>query len=80
MISVFLKIYEKKEICTELLNKFNEMNGNPKDNEKNNMDRKSYLKEYTSQSKIILSNSEEIIKKNEYDSILWNYSLLFELL
>ena len=56
------------------------MNGNPKDNEKNNMDRKSYLKEYTSQSKIILSNSEEIIKKNEYDSILWNYSLLFELL
>ena len=55
------------------------MNGNPKDNEKN-MDRKSYLKEYTSQFKIILSNSEEIIKKNEYDSILWNYSLLFELL
>ena len=55
------------------------MNGNPKDNEKN-MDRKKYLKEYTSQFKIILSNSEEIIKKNEYDSILWNYSLLFELL
>ena len=68
MISVFLKIYEKKEICTELLNKFNEMNGNPKDNEKN-MDRKSYLKEYTSQFKIILSNSEEIITKKEYDSV-----------
>lgn len=59
---------KKKEICRELLNKFNEMNGNPKDNEKN-MDRKKYLKEYTSQFKIILSNSEKIIKKNEYESV-----------
>lgn len=43
LIELFLKIYQKKDLCQELMKKFREMNDTPKDNEKN-LDRKSFLK------------------------------------
>jgi hypothetical protein len=64
LIVLFLKIYQKKDLCNQLIQIFKKMNENPKDNEKN-MDRKSFLKDYTSKFKLILSE-EEIIKKNNY--------------
>ena len=47
LIPLFVRIYQKKDLCSILLNKFKEMNDNSKDNEKN-MDRKSYLKDFSS--------------------------------
>ena len=44
------------------------MNGNPKDNERN-MDRKSYLKDYTSLFKEIKSEANQIIENNSYNPI-----------
>ena len=60
LISLFLKIFERKDLCSELLKLFKDMNKNPKDNEKN-MDRKPYLKDYTEEFNDILS------KVNSYD-------------
>lgn len=43
LISIFLEIYEtKKDLCSELLEIFKDMNSNKKDNEKN-IDMKKYL-------------------------------------
>lgn len=42
LISLFIKIYKKENLCSSLLKKFREMNRNTKDNEKN-MERKSNL-------------------------------------
>ena len=47
LILLFLKIYQKKDLCIELLTIFKELNENPKENEKN-MDRNPFLKVYTS--------------------------------
>ena len=68
LISLFLKIYKKKNLCSSLLKKFKEMNGNPKDNEKN-MDRKSNLKDYTSIFKEIKVEAKKLIESNNYDTI-----------
>ena len=68
LISLFLKIYKKKNLCSTLLKKFREMNGNPKDNEKN-MDRKSNLKDYTSKFKEIKEEANKLIESNKYDAI-----------
>ena len=66
LIALFLKVYEKKELCSLLLEKFKEMNKNPKDNEKN-MDRKPYLKEFKKDfSKI---KYDELINNNGYNAI-----------
>ena len=67
LIVLFLKIYQKKDLCSQLLQIFKKMNENPKDNEKN-MDRKSFLKDYTSKFKLIISE-DEIIKNNNYNLI-----------
>ena len=45
LIFLFLRIYQKKELCIELLTKFKEMNINPKDKEKN-MDRNIFERFY----------------------------------
>ena len=52
LIVLFIKIYQKKDLCPELLKIFKKINENPKDNEKN-MDRQSLLKDYTSKFKSI---------------------------
>jgi len=66
LILLFLKIYKKKDLCIELMKIFKEINENPKENEKN-MDRKSFLKDYTSKFETIMSESEELLK--DYKSI-----------
>ena len=68
LIVLFLKIYQKKDLCIQLLQIFKKMNENPKDNEKN-MDRKSFLKDYNSKFKSILSEANELIKNNGYNLI-----------
>ena len=68
LISLFVRIYQKKDLCSILLNKFKEMNDNSKDNEKN-MDRKSYLKDFSSKFGELSSKAEQIIKENNYNTI-----------
>ena len=69
LIALFLKIYKKKDLCSQLLKIFREINEKkPKDNEKN-MDRKSYLKDYTSIFDDIQSEAEELIKSNGYNTV-----------
>jgi len=68
LISIFLKIYKKKELCTELIRNFKEMNCDPKQSEKN-MDRKDYLKDYISKFNEILSESYKLVDDNNYNSI-----------
>ena len=50
LIVLFLKIYQKKDLCIQLLQIFKKMNGNKSDNDKN-MDRKPFLKDNTSMFK-----------------------------
>ena len=75
LIILFLKIYQKKDLCLQLLQIFKKMNENQKDNEKN-MDGKPFLKEYISKFKSILSEAEEIIKNNNYNFIEF-YGIIF---
>ena len=56
LISLFIKIYKKENLCSSLLKKFREMNRNTKDNEKN-MERKSNLNDYTSIFKEIIKEA-----------------------
>ena len=68
LIELFLKIYQKKDLCPELMKKFREMNDTPKENEKN-MDRKSLLKTYKSDLNAIASEAEKLLANNNYESI-----------
>jgi len=68
LIELFLKIYQKKDLCQELIKKFREMNDTTKDNEKN-MDRKPFLKSYKSDFNSIASEAEKILVNNNYESI-----------
>ena len=68
MIVLFLKIYQKKDLCIQLLEEFKKSNENQKDIDKN-MDRKECLKDYSSKFNSIKSEAEEIIKNNNYDPI-----------
>ena len=68
LIELFLKIYQKKNLCTILLEKFKEMNKNQKDNQKN-MDRKSYLKKYISEFNTIKCQADKLIDNNNYNTI-----------
>ena len=67
-IELFLKIYHKKDLCSQLMEVFKKINEIPKDNAKN-LDRPPFLKEYTSKFKEIKSEVDTIIKDNEYSSI-----------
>ena len=69
LIALFLEIYQKKELCHVLLEKFKEMNKNPKDPKdiEKNMDRKSYLKEFTKDFSEI--KYDELINNNGYNTI-----------
>ena len=70
LISLFVKIYKKNELCNELISNFRKMNENSidKDNVKN-MDRKSYLKKYISKFNEIKSDAGKIIEINKYNII-----------
>ena len=66
LIPLFLKIYQKKNLCQLLLKKFKETDEKAK---QNNMDRKADLKDYTSQFGEIISEAGKLIKDNEYNPI-----------
>ena len=69
LISIFLEIYEtKKDLCSELLEIFKDMNSNKKDNEKN-MDRKKYLDKYKSKFEGIINEADQLINSNKYNRI-----------
>ena len=66
MIPLFLKIYQNKKLCPLLLKYFKETDENSKFN---NSDRKTYLKDYTSQFNNIVSEVAYIRRENKYDPI-----------
>jgi len=68
MIELFLKIYQKKNLCIQLLQAFKKINQNSKDMEKNK-DRKIHLKDYISKFNSIKSEADKIIKDNNYNYI-----------
>ena len=68
LISLFVKIYENKELCTLLMAKFKDMNAKKKDNEKN-MDRTEELEQYRETFKNISSEVDTLINRNSYDPI-----------
>ena len=65
LISLFLKINKIKNLCSKLLEKFFNMNKNPKDNDKN-MDRKPYLKNYIKDFQEIITEADSLVKNNSY--------------
>lgn len=67
LISLFLKFYKNKDLCSSLSEKFKIMNENTPDVK--NMDRKPYLKDYTTIIGKIASEADEIIKTNNYNPI-----------
>lgn len=65
----------KKDLCSDLLGKFKEMNKNKKDNDKN-IDRKKYLNEYKPEFNEIKTEAVKLIANNDYFHILF-YGILF---
>ena len=65
LISLFVKIYKNKDLCNVLLKKFR---NNKTDNEEI-IDRKEYLKNYTSKFNEILLEADKLINNNNYDII-----------
>ena len=76
MFSLFTKIYQKKELCFLLLNKFNEIN-NDNNHKKiiEAMENNSDMKELNSKFQTIYNESEKCIKDNNYN-ILQFYGIL----
>ena len=74
LISLFVKIYKDKELCTSLISIFKEMNNKAKDNEKN-LDRNVELKQYIDKFKEIYSEADDLITKKGYDNIEF-YSII----
>ena len=68
LISLFLKLYKNKDLCIILMEQFKKMNLNSKDKDKN-IDRKLYLKDFSSKFDEITQNAEKIIKDNKYNII-----------
>ena len=67
LISLFLKIYKEEDLCKRLLKKFKAMNENAQ--VEKNLDRKDYLRDYSTIFEKIASEADEIIKSNNYDSV-----------
>ena len=64
LISLFLKIYTKKDLCNQLLTGFKKMN-----EDESNLVRKSYLKKYENDFIEIKSESKKLIEINNYNPI-----------
>jgi hypothetical protein len=60
--------FGKNDLCSDLLEIFKEMNGNPKDNAKN-MDRPDNLGHYTSKFKTITAEADKYLKDKEENFI-----------
>lgn len=71
LISLFAKIYQKKNLCQLLIQKFYDMNVNLKVNEKSdgNSDRDEKLGQFNSLMAKISSESEALITANDYNKI-----------
>ena len=67
MIVLFLKLYQKKDLCKKLLKAFKNINENQKD--KNNMDVEPCLKEYTLKFNLIISEADKLINNNDYEIV-----------
>jgi len=68
LIALFIKIYQKKDLCILLLNKFRQINTSQRENYKY-MDRIIVLNKYVSKILEIESEAEQLIVKNNYDII-----------
>ena len=70
LIELFIKMndFGKNDLCSDLLEIFKEMNGNPKDNAKN-MDRPDNLGHYTSKFKTITAEADKYLKDKEENFI-----------
>ena len=81
IISLFTKIYQDKNLCKLLIQKFCEMNLNFKDNEKNyiNSGDDEKLKKFNSLMINISSESGKLVKTNDYDPIQF-YGIIFSYL
>jgi len=74
LISLFINIYDKQNLCPKLIEEFNKMNKDKK-NEKN-MDRKEELNAYLSKFSNISSEADKIIKNKGYNPIHF-YGIIF---
>ena len=77
LISLFINLYEKKNLCRKLIEEFYKMNKDKKKD--NNMDRKKELDNYKSDFNTISSKAEEIIKNYGYNPIYF-YGVTFSYL
>jgi hypothetical protein len=68
LIFLFVKIYQNKDLCNILLKKFRKIVTNKEDNEEI-IDRKEYLKNYTSKFNEISLEADKLINNNNYDII-----------
>ena len=68
LIALFIKIYQKKDLCILLLNKFRQINISQRENYEY-MDRIIVLNKYVSKILEIESEAEQLIVKNNYDII-----------
>ena len=64
LISLFIRIYQNKNLCLLLLENFRKNYSKP-----TNMDIKSYLKEYKSKFNYIMSEADQLINMNNYNII-----------
>ena len=80
LIDIFLKVYENKKLCTLLLSEFKEFNNklesDLKDSKKKNIVLDKSLEKYKDEFNEITKKSNDLIIKNEYDSIQF-YGLIF---
>ena len=80
LIEIFLKVYEDKKLCTLLLSEFYKFNTNlksdHKDSNKKNIVLNKSLEKYKDEFNEITKKSNELIIKNEYDSVQF-YGLIF---
>jgi len=74
LVSLFTKIYNKKDLCIKLIKEFYKINKD-KRNEKN-MDRKNNLNQYISIFSNIYSDADNLIRNNGYNSIQF-YGIIF---
>ena len=74
LISLFINVYEKENLCSKLIEEFYKMNENKK-NEKN-MDRKNDLNTYISTFSNISAEADNIIQTKGYNNIHF-YGIIF---
>ena len=72
LISLFIKVYQEKDLCKILIKNFYDMNVNIKGNEKcdgNSVRDPKFWEKFSSIMAKISSESDSLIKKNDYDPI-----------